>query len=255
MAEFECLEFEEIWKASVLLESQGEASFVASLGSAAAFLWHLSLRRALHGELEVVTLHMQCFFGKWELRIRVHEMRRAMENWRICSSTAAKANLAGTCSATSLLSLLGSSDHAELFWWAKPAEGCPLSFCYLSVRESGGADRLGEVVGLLWQQTDQLAAVDQLCWCFCLLSIIWNMISWHCIFHSACCQETFLQLLSVQKWALGSLETGDHTGQWMRSLGACLHGVFSGTALNGAFLKTCGFSRHPWKNIAFCWPC
>lgn len=136
MAKFECLEFKEIWKTSVLLESQGEV-FVASLGSAAAFLWHLSLRRALHGELEVVTLHMQCFFGKWELRIWIHEMRRATENQnqRICSSTAAKANPAGTCSATSLLSLLGSSDHAELFWWAKPAEGCPLSFCYLSVAE------------------------------------------------------------------------------------------------------------------------
>lgn len=64
MAEFECLEFEETGKASVLPESQGEASFVASPGSAAAFSWHLSLRRALHGELKVVTLLMGCFFGK-----------------------------------------------------------------------------------------------------------------------------------------------------------------------------------------------
>lgn len=39
-------------------------SSVALLGSAAAFSWHVSLRRALHGELEVVTLHMGCFFGK-----------------------------------------------------------------------------------------------------------------------------------------------------------------------------------------------
>lgn len=49
--------------------------------------------------------------------------------------TAAEANPAGTYSATSLLSLPGSSGHAELFWCAEAAEGCPLSFCYLSVAE------------------------------------------------------------------------------------------------------------------------
>lgn len=121
----------------------------------------------------------------------------------------------------SCLSLLGSSNQAS--------RRLPIIFLLFECgrtlgRGSGRTDRLDEIVGLLWQQTDWLAAVDQLSWCFCLwkgyqpaLCLSWCLLSGDLFFP---------QLLSVQRWALASCETGTHTVHWMRSSGAFLHGMF-----------------------------
>lgn len=61
--------------------------------------------------------------------------RRAQENktQRHCSSTAAKSNPTGSCSATSLMLPLGYL--TTLFLCATSVEGCPLTFCWFSVVE------------------------------------------------------------------------------------------------------------------------
>lgn len=194
MAELEYLEFE-MWKASVLPESQEEASFVVSLGSAAAFSLHLSLKKGSARRAG------SWYFAQGVLYWKVRTVALDSQDEKSHRKPNPK-NLQFNSSQSQpswylqchFLSLLGSSDHAELFWCAKTSRRLPIIFLLFECGrtlggDSGRTDRLGEVVRLLWQQTDWLAGVDQLSWSFCLWSIIQNMINLHWVFCGDCCQE------------------------------------------------------------------
>lgn len=167
----------------------------------------------------------------------IHRRRRAQENQkqRHCGSTAAKANPTGSCSATSLMSPLGSSDHVELFLCAKPAEGCSLTFSAILVWWNGLVDDQTSYGGLTgWVRreasgtsgaadTGWLGAVDQLSWFSSLGALYKKWTTPHCVLPSSQKKQSYFlwcllsgdpffpRLLSMQRWALGSCEAGTHS--------------------------------------------